>query len=305
MTRLNDILDRSFSTLTKDENKDIKNSKHSPVYRKRGAEGFSPLFSFLFVYLNKTGRNMKLALQIICLLLGLTISPIVSNAQVKGIIDYAIIDEDNTVIGDTAIITVHLKFKSASTNADTPVFGNIFYRYQTDSMIALNGYMNQVETIENNNPGWEIVPIGGTFDTINFPCLPGQLRTGPVNVIIIWPSLFNPATPMTDSLEYAIPNVYVALSGLGNEYVEELGSTVYPNPAPAMQLVFINSKYSQAISRISILNAMGQVLNGKEFMDGEDSKGYVLPTDELRPGIYHIHIFYKDKKSEVVKFIKN
>jgi hypothetical protein len=42
------------STIKKEKTflKETKDSKHSPVYRRRGVEGFSPLFSFYFVHLN-------------------------------------------------------------------------------------------------------------------------------------------------------------------------------------------------------------------------------------------------------------
>ena len=54
MIGLLDILDPSLSTTKKSDTKNTQNSKHSPVYRKRGAEGFSPLFCFFSVNLGKT-----------------------------------------------------------------------------------------------------------------------------------------------------------------------------------------------------------------------------------------------------------
>ena len=316
MLRLTRISDSSFSVLTKDLNKDIKDSKHSPVYRKRGAEGFSPLFCFLFVYLNKMKRNMKVSpliylkqkvrlVKIFLLLLGFTLIPTISHAQVKGIISYVDWDEDNAIMGDSTNLYVFTKFISATTNADTTVFGNVFFRYKTNWMALYNP--NWIETLDNYL-GWETINPGLNQFNLRFYCNPDPnvMRTGPVNVIIIWPAFFNPSNPLIDSADYFLPNADVSpYVGLMDEEANQFGSTVYPNPAMSTQIVFINSKYSQQIEKISIINAMGQALSSKEFIDGEDSKGYVLPTEELRSGIYHIQIFYKDKKTEVVKFIKN
>ncbi len=303
MLRLTIKSESSFSTLTLDENKEIKDSKHSPVYRKRGAEGFSPLFSFLFVYLNNMKSRANLSLQTLLLLIGLVAIPTFSNAQVKGIIDFAAIDEDNTVLGYSATCTTHVKFISSITNNDTMVNGNLIYWYQTDSMAAVDN--NWYEYIDDN-PFPEFIPIGGQFDLFPFFCDSSQLRTGPVNVIIIWPSLISATTPMVDSGMYVIPNVYVGTTiGIEEEGLYNYGSTVFPNPAQSMQLVFINSKYSKEIGRVTVVNAMGQVMNSREFNEYESSQGYIVPTDDLRAGIYNIQIFYKDNKTEVVKFIKN
>lgn len=111
---------------------------------------------------------------------------------------------------------------------------------------------------------------------------------------------------MVDSGMYVLTNVSVgAQVGILEEGNQSFGSTVFPNPSSATQIVMINSKYNQPITQISIMNAMGQIVTKKVFDDGEDRGGYVIPTQELRPGVYHIQINYKDQKAEVVRFIKN
>jgi hypothetical protein len=305
MMRLMNMKNLPLTTLIKETYNNIKDSKHSPVYRKRGAEGFSPLFSFFFVNLGKADSKMRLSLKYIGMILGMMIIPIAANAQgVKGIISYAHFDQDNATFGDSTDLDIVAKFISASTGNDTSVFGNVFFRYQTNWMWDYNHDWHQ--TIDDN-PGPQLVPVG--FDVYNcrFFCDSNEnvLRTGPVNVIIIWPAFYNPSIPLEDSAAYYLFSQDVEhYTGL-IETPQNFGTTVFPNPAQPLQLVFINSKYAKNISKISIMNNLGQIASFKEFADGEDSKGYVLPTEDLRPGIYHIHLVYSDNKSEVVKFIKN
>ena len=306
MMRSKQILNHSLSTLKKEDNKEIKDSKHSPVYRKRGVEGFTPLFSFFFVNLSKVQTNMKLYLKIFVLLIALVSfsHQLDAQADVKSIVNYVDFDEDNAVIGDSTNITIFCKFISAATNADTAVFGNVFFRYQTNWMWEVN---HDWREIIDNNPAWTSYPAGINQFNCRFYCNPSPdvCRTGPVNVIIIWPALTSNTFHLVDSADYFLPNVDITTPmGIENQHID-YGSNVFPNPIAPMQVVYISSKYSSDIASISIYNSLGQIMNSKEFGVGENASGYVLPTNDLQAGIYHLHIRYQDKKTEVVKFIKN
>jgi hypothetical protein len=250
---------------------------------------------------------MRLAIKIFYLLAGFLLLPVCTYSQgpVKGIIDIANFDEDNAVLGYTTHITLHVKFKSCITNNDTSVTGNLVYWYRTDSM--WNSF--QGPKMIDDNPAYEFVDGGGLVDTIPFYCDSAELRssdTGPANVIIIWPSIHSPSIELCDSGFYLFPSVDVAsTSGIEEEGPQKFGSTVFPNPAGSMQIVLIHSKHSDEIEKVIVTNTMGNIISSKEFNEHESSHGYVVPTEDLRQGIYHIHIFYKDKKTEVVKFIKN
>jgi len=307
-----EIVNQFLSTLKKEDNKEIKDSKHSPVYRKRGVEGFAPLFSFFFVNLGKAQTNMKLYIKILVVFWGVFLITKKSEAQgIKPFIDFALIDPDNPLVAfDTAAIFVHVKIHDCATNTDTGgFFGNLKYWMQTDKMGQHEPF--EIDPFEiDNDPLLEYMPFGGKVDTLYFLVDTALFKTtgvNPVNVIIIWPAFINISRPMCDSGQHVFWNAYgfPGILGMNEETPQGYGSTVFPNPAASMQLVFINSKYSQDIARVSIVNMMGQVMNTKEFYEGADSQGYVLPTEELRSGIYNIHITYKDKKNEVVKFIKN
>jgi len=250
--------------------------------------------------------NMKLYLKIFILLivLGTYATKIKAQVDVKGIVNYVDFDEDNAILGDSTNITIFCKFVTAATNADTTVFGNVFFRYQTNWMWEVN---HDWREIIDNNPGWASYPMGINQFNCRFYCNPSPdvCRTGPVNVIIIWPALTSSTFHLVDSADYFLPNVDITTPmGIENQYMN-YGSNVFPNPIAPMQVVYINSKYSAEIAEILIYNSLGQIINSKEFGNGENAKGYVLPTDHLSPGIYHLHIIYQDRKTEVVKFIKN
>jgi hypothetical protein len=308
MKRLLDILNLPLTNLIKEEYKNIKDSKHSPVYRKSGVEGFAPLFSFFSVNLGKGETKMKPAYKLLFVLFVFVFATSKSNAQaIKPEIDFAVMDPDNPLIANQiASIIVHVKIKSCVTSNDTgDVVGHLSYNLQTDSMGAVNG---DTKLHIDQNPPYENIPPGGKFDTLDFIVDTNYFRTqetNPVNVIIIWPAFSSPSNPQCDSGEVIMWNVPGSQIGIYEEGPQMFGSTVFPNPAQSMQLVFIDSKYSKEVSRVSIMNNLGQVMNIHEFAEGEDSKGYILPTDDLRSGLYNIHIVYRDNKSEVVKFLKN
>lgn len=304
MKRLLNILKVVNQPLNR-KNNNIQDSKHSPVYRKRDVEGFASLFSFFFVNLNKAGSNMKLLIRLFVFILSVASLSTETNAQIKGIISYADFDEDNAIIGDTTTITIVSKFVSSVTNADTSVTGSVFFRYKTNWSIDWNNSWSGI--IDDSVTGSQNVPLGySIYDTkLPVPNDTNIFRSGPpINVIIIWPAFYSPSIAYIDSADYIIPNQQVYV-GLLEEPIQKFGSTVFPNPAEGIQLVMFNSKYSQEINEVTITNTLGQIIHVKSFTDDEGSHGFVLPTENLQSGIYHVHIVYKDRKREVVKFIKN
>jgi hypothetical protein len=216
-------------------------------------------------------------------------------------IDSLMHDQDNpTLVGtyDTIFIRIHL-----TDSANNWVFGDGDIRYwaQSDSMLDISASPKMI----NNSTMTEPIPVTGRFDTLYLPVDSLILRTGPVNVIIIWPSIVNATFALSDS-GFQFVNEYIYTDvGLPLEPFEEYGSIVFPNPAMAIQLVYVKNKYSLGMDYITITNSLGQVITTKSFAGGEMDNSYLLPTDGLKPGVYYIHIFYEDKKNEVVKFIKN
>lgn len=311
MLRLTGISNLSFSTLTKGDYNNIKDSKHSPVYRRRGAEGFSPLFSFLFVYLNNMKGTFKLVLASTCLLCIMLLNTTLLYSQsVKPYINYAWFDEDNAIAGGTTTLVNHVKVRSCVTNMDTTVIGHLHYYYKTQKTIA--EYGNNFAVHVDIVPGLiDTIYPTGILKNLDFLCdtnfiQPRLSDTGPLNVIIIWPAFSSVTVSSCDSGMYILPNILIDNPGLtldvnGNA---QFGSTVYPNPAEETQLVVINSNYTEQMEKVSILNTLGQPITTKVFAEGEDSKGYILPTAELKPSVYYIQISYKDQKTEVVKFVK-
>jgi len=300
---LMNMINLPLTTLIKETYNNIKDSKHSPVYRKRGAEGFSPLFSFFFVNLGKADSKMRTKCLVIATLVFcfLCCKPIFAQQPVKISIDYVIWDEDNPVPADTTQIIIHTHvFCTDDNNVNIASAGNIRYWVQSDSMYNTLVPPKMVDW----SPANVGIPLIGKQDTVIIPLDSLILRTGPVNVIIIWPSLVNPTINLVDS-GFAQFQLYTVGLPWIEDPVQNFGSTVFPNPSLSTQMVFVNSKYSKEISKIIVINSLGQVMDTKQFAEGESGKGYIIPTEDLRPGIYHIHLVYSDNKSEVVKFIKN
>ena len=216
-------------------------------------------------------------------------------------IDSLVHDQDNpTLIGtnDTIFPRIHLTDSASNWVLG---YGNIRYWVQSDSMLDISAPPKLIDP----SPDIENIPATGRFDTLYLPVDSILLRTGPVNVIIIWPSIVSAQFLLSDS-GFQFMNEYIYTDvGLPLEPPGEYGSTIFPNPAMAIQLVYVNNKYSHGMEYVSITNSMGQVMSAKTFSSSEADKTYLLPTDDLRPGIYYVHVFYVDKKNEVIKFIKN
>lgn len=239
-----------------------------------------------------------------------SISSVSGQGPVKAYIDFAIFDEDNAVALDSTNIYVQVRVKSANTNADTSVNGNLMYWFQTGKMIEDQGptYFLPID----NDPNYETIPLGGVLDTIKFFCDttyldPRTSETGPVNVIIIWPA-FDGTVLLQDSGMYVFPSIMVENPWIGIE--EEHGmlkgaSTIYPNPAQGEEIVYLNSKHKSPISKFAIINSIGQTVSFRVFDDLESGNGYIVPTSDLRPGLYYIQVFYEDSRQESVKFIKH
>jgi hypothetical protein len=210
-------------------------------------------------------------------------------------------DQDNpTLIStyDTIFTRIHLTDSASNWVLG---YGDIRYWAQSDSMLDISAAPKMI----NNTFEVESIPAVGRFDTLFLPVDSLLLRTGPVNVIFNWPSIVSSQFSLSDS-GFQFVNEYIYSDvGLPIEPPGDYGSTVFPNPAVSIQLVYVNNKYSQDVERVSIVNSLGQIMTAKEFTSNETGNTYLLPTEGLRPGIYYIHIFYRDKKNEVVKFIKN
>lgn len=245
--------------------------------------------------------NKKIFLTVIgCLLMVLTSY---GQMQRKMVIDSAVYDPDVPVLDGTEVnlkLRIHL---TDSANNNVSGGGNLRYWVQSDSMNLAGTPPVMIE----DGQVFESIPISGRYDTLHLPIDTLDLRissTGPVNVIIIWPSLVNPSTPLIDS-GFIFINQYV-YTDIGFDTEKDIPpTTIYPNPSGSFELVYIKKYYTQLIHQITIIDQLGEPVFIKQFMPEDENSGYVLPVYGLPTGIYNIQIMYKDKKTEVVKFVKN
>ncbi len=222
--------------------------------------------------------------------------------QRKIVIDSVVYDPDQPVLVGTTIYIFPRIHLTDSANNWVSGNGNVRYWVRSDSM-NLNGHP---PVLIDNLPIFESIPAGGRFDTLALPLDSLDLRvssTGPVNVIIIWPSLVKPGIDLADS-GFVLINQYVYTDiGIDEENIPP--STIYPNPSGSFELVYIRKQYTQLIDHITIVDNLGQPVFIKQFTPEDESSGYLLPTHELRSGMYYLQIYYKDKKMETVRYIKS
>jgi len=224
------------------------------------------------------------------------------NQQVKMWLDSTNYDQDNVFTSLNATDTV-VTYIHATDSANTPiaVTGNIAYWVRSDSMIQLG----LPPVLIDNNPSFENISASGFMDSLLIPLNNLVLRTGPGNVIIIWPVIYNPSYNLIDS-GFTTITVYVSLSGsnIETEY-SQFGSTVFPNPSQGIQMLYIQSKHTQPIQHVEIINMIGQPVFTKVYSENEAGSDYMLPLAPYQSGVYYLHIYYTDGKHETVKFIKN
>jgi hypothetical protein len=228
-------------------------------------------------------------LLIIGCVLGLFTSKIYSQATTTLSIDsFSILN--TFVYGDTAYVGVQVRVLDGFMS-DTLV-GDIYYYYLTDSMISagdsaqiieLDGIIQSVA-----DPFWDVVHI---------PINTGEMKTGPLNLIVVWPAMMDPAVLDTDSV---VINLILGHDvGIEPEYVPTNENILYPSPA--MHYIFIKPEEIDLIQQMIILNMQGQTV---ETIPGEKLSYGWISIDHLSSGAYLAILKYKDGKMIKKKILK-
>jgi hypothetical protein len=145
------------------------------------------------------------------------------------------------VLNDTTDFHATLNIDSAG--ASSAVYGDLFYYYQTDSMINA-GVPPRVIGLDGMNE-WV---YDGMIDIVPVDIRPEEIRTTPANLIILWPAMItNDSIIDTDS---------ITINLILDEVMEQLNQTiqnlVYPNPI--QQLLYINPTEIPLLSRIKVIS---------------------------------------------------
>jgi hypothetical protein len=203
-----------------------------------------------------------------------------THAQRVFTIDYCHLEEDNPPysFGDTISLWVHF-FVSDTSGADTSAFGDLYFWWQTDSMVAAGVPPRLI----NITPAYEFIPVGGVLDTVPIDLRPEEWRiiTGPVNVYCVWAAMYIP--DMEDSIPCC--NAY-GLTILGDEnQVDNTSINLFPNPTT--QFMIIQGDQISSIKEMTIISIEGKIAGLKTY---EEIKTGRIDLEFLQPGIYFVEL---------------
>jgi hypothetical protein len=171
------------------------------------------------------------------------------------------------------------------------LFGDIYYYYLTDTMDSLGippQIVDQDFVMEN---------VADPFlDTVHIPINTGEMKTGPLNLIVVWPAMMNPEVLDTDSVAF-----YLQVEGyIGIEPLPSFEENIL-YPLPAMHYLFIKPHDIDLIEQIQIMNMQGQIIN---TMHKQDFSNGWLNIDQLPPGAYMVILQYKNGTVANKKILK-
>jgi len=217
-------------------------------------------------------------LLIISCLIGLFTSKIYSQATTVLYIDSVTILTP-VLFGGTTDISVQVRVMNGFVG-DTLV-GDIYYYYQTDTMDSL-GIPPQIvdqDFVSEN--------VADPFlDTVHIPINPTEMKTGPLNLIVVWPAMMNPAVLDTDSVAF-----YLQVEGyIGIEPLPSFEENIL-FPLPAMHYLFIKPDELGRIDEMIISNMQGQMITRMSIVDLQN--GWIN-IDGLNSGFYMVMLRYRD-----------
>ncbi len=229
---------------------------------------------------------MKKILLIVVCALGLMTAKV--NAQLTTVlsIDFAA-QVDSMEIGGITNFQVRVRVTG---NPDS-LTGDIFYYYLTDSMqsvfapprVFLQDTVNELVT-------------DLFLDTIPIDIQPNEIRTGPMNYIIIWPAM-NVAVADTDSI--VIQANCIGFIGLEPPITETKSNILFP--CPALQYLYLRQEEIELISHIKMIGMKGETVD--DIYPNRFSNGWVN-IDQLKTGNYTALISYKNGSTVSMRFIK-
>ncbi len=189
----------------------------------------------------------------------------------------------NVVVDDTSFV-----------GADS-IYGNLVYYYWTDSMINA---ATPPRVIDNDTSSYWLV--GSFGDIVSVDIRPDEIRTEPVNLIILWPAIFEswPIPITSDSIEIMVGfDGYLQLPDIPGAKKNNLLF-----PVPAMQYIYIRPEEVDQIRQINILTLEGKQVSTFEYLE---FKSGFINVDSLSNGNYLVELNYKDGRTTRTRIIKN
>lgn len=181
-----------------------------------------------------------------------------------------------------------------TTNTDIPVdaIGNVRYYIQTDSMFLSS---QPPRLIDHSVSDVFVSASTGYADFFKLDLQPYEMRSGPINVVIVWPSFVSTSFPISDSL-FRLVNVAL----ISTVSLDPVASTIYhqlkPFPNPTTGLLQFPDEAKTNIQHLRISDVSGTVW--------KEQQSAIINLQDLPNGIYWIHVFWNNGNTSFYPVIK-
>jgi hypothetical protein len=196
------------------------------------------------------------------------------------------------IINDTTDFKLTLGVHHSITSVPDSIFGDIFYYYQTDSMIATSTPPRIINNVVNN-----IWVHDGEIDTISIDIRPEEIRTDPINLIVVWPAMSNPNIEDSSGIAYQV----FSEGFMGEPGMNMSSETNIIFPCPAIQFMHIKPSEMNQIRQIDITGVNGSTI--ASYVCQEFNGGYIN-LEGLPPGTYVVTLYYFDKRVIQTRMLK-
>lgn len=200
------------------------------------------------------------------------------------------------IMNDTVDFLVLVSINDTSFVNNDTITGDLFYYYQTDSMInagapprIFNQYIAN-ETIS-----------GSFFDTISIDIFQNEIRTSPpVNLIILWPAIITTNPEVIDSTQIELEVYFEGYLHTPHANDNDEYKVIFP--IPASQYIYVRPEEIQFIRQIHLLTVDGKIVGTKQ---AEEISSGLISIDHLPTGTYFVQIEYRNGEIIQSKMIKN
>jgi hypothetical protein len=205
----------------------------------------------------------------------------------------SIVQLEPILINDTTDFRLVLGVHHSVTMVPDSIMGDLFYYYQTDSMINSSTPPRVIDNSFGNQ--WI---VDQQVDTLSIDIRPEEIRTGPINLIVVWPAMHNPNVSDSSGIAYyTYSNGYMGEEGMMN--IPPKSNIIFP--CPAFQFMYIKTSEMPQIRQIDILGINGSII--ATYTPQEFNGGYIYLKD-LPPGTYVVNIYYFDKRVVQTRLLK-
>lgn len=195
-------------------------------------------------------------------------------------INFCALDQDNAFPYDTVDLFVHVMVDDTSLTNDDTLFGEIYFWWQSDSMVDAGAPPRLINT--DLNP--QLVSVGGNFINVRLDIRPEEYRfdANGDNSFCIWPAM--QSIEISDTGGCGAMNCNPHALAI-NEFMPKSIINLYPNPTS--QFLFIESGPINSIDEITIMSMEGKMVCSKSR---EEIKTGRIDLGLLQPGIYFVEL---------------